>query len=53
MTDKECIGIDCAWCCNPKCPNEKKELDRQKIVDAFTNAYNKHFKENAENPWRK
>lgn len=54
MTDKKCLGIDCAWCASTECPNEKKEkeeIDREMIANAFMKAYNKHFKESG--PWNK
>jgi len=25
---KGCIGLDCAWCANPECPNERGNNDR-------------------------
>lgn len=45
MTEQnKCQGIDCAWCANPECPNEKKqELDREMIAEKFIKAYNKHL----------
>lgn len=37
MTEKECLGIDCLWCLNPDCPNERKNMKtkelEQKIKD--------------------
>lgn len=33
MTDKKCLGIDCAWCASTECPNEKKEGN---MTDKFT-----------------
>ena len=30
MTKKKCEGIDCAWCTNIECPNEKSKMTDKK-----------------------
>lgn len=32
MTEQECLGIDCAWCADPNCPNERKNMKTEKKV---------------------
>lgn len=36
MADKKCIGIDCAWCASPECPNINK-ADNKQLRQKFGN----------------
>lgn len=32
MTNKRCIGIDCAWCANHECPNERGTMTNKNSI---------------------
>ncbi len=32
MTEQECLGIDCAWCADPNCPRERRNMKTEKKV---------------------
>lgn len=36
MTEQECLGIDCAWCADPNCPRERKNMETKELEQKKT-----------------